>query len=119
MSSIVIISTQAAPYIVDMLAKDAIFIAGTIKKCAKGFPECLKSAKPAKGSYVVHTVDDKRYCVFQDRSEACFVTNVFPEHMDSQVARVQPEGVLRNQSVRQWRIQGGCSVARAPPSVDA
>ena len=28
-----------------------------------------------------------------------FVTNVFPEHMDSQVARVQPEGVLRNQSV--------------------
>ena len=47
MSSIVIISTQAAPYIVDMLTKDAIFIAGTIKKCAKGFPERLKSAKPA------------------------------------------------------------------------
>ena len=29
----------------------------------------------------------------------CFVTNVFPEHMDSQVARVQPEGVLHKQSV--------------------
>ena len=85
--------------LVDMLAKDAIFIAGTIKKCAKGFPECLKSVKPAKGSYVVHTVDDKRYFVFQNRSKVCFVTNVFPEHMDSQVARVQPEGVLRNQSV--------------------
>ena len=25
----------------------AIFFAGTIKKCAKGFPECLKSVKPA------------------------------------------------------------------------
>ena len=44
-------------------------------------------------------VDDKRYFVFQDRSEVCFVTNVCPEHMDSQVARLQPEGVLRNQSV--------------------
>ena len=44
-------------------------------------------------------VDDKRYFVFQDRREECFVTNVFPEHMDSQVARLQPEVVLRNQSV--------------------
>ena len=28
-----------------------------------------------------------------------FVTSVFPEHIDSQVARVQAEGILRNQSV--------------------
>ena len=44
--------------------------------------------------YVVHTVavDDERCFVF--RSEVCFVTNVFPEHMHSQVARVQREGVL-------------------------
>ena len=27
------------------------------------------------------------------------MTNVFPEHMDSQVARLQPEGILRKQSV--------------------
>ena len=39
------------------------------------------------------------YSVFQDRSQVCFVTIVFPEHMDSQVVRVQPEGVLRKQSV--------------------
>ena len=44
-------------------------------------------------------VDDKCYFVFQDRREVCFVTNVFPEHMDSLVARLQPGGVLRNQSV--------------------
>ena len=85
--------------LVDMLAKDDIFLAGTIKKCAKGFPECLKSVKPPKGSYLAHSVDDKRYFVFQDRREVCFVTNVFPEHMDSRVARLQPDGVLRNQSV--------------------
>ena len=59
----------------------------------------LKGVKPPKGSYVSDRVDDKRYFVFQDRREVCFVTNVFPEHMDSQVARLQPEGVLRNQSV--------------------
>ena len=27
------------------------------------------------------------------------MTNVFPEHMDSQIARLQPEAVLRMQSV--------------------
>ena len=27
------------------------------------------------------------------------MTNVLPEHMDSQIARLQPEGVLRKQSV--------------------
>ena len=85
--------------LVDMLAKDHIFFAGTIKKCAKGFPECLRRVKPLKGSYVAHTVDDKRYFVFQDRSEVSFVTNVFPECMDSKVTRLQPGGVLRNQSV--------------------
>ena len=74
-------------------------ITGTIKKCARGFPVSLKGVKPPKGSYVSDRVDNKRYFVFQDRREVCFVTNVFPEHMDSQVARLQPEGVLRNQSV--------------------
>ena len=39
------------------------------------------------------------YFVFQDRREVCFVTNVFPEYTDTPVARLQPEGVLRYQSV--------------------
>ena len=82
--------------LVDMLAKDKIFFAGTIKKCAAGFPDSLKVAKPPKGCYVSERVGDKVYFVFQDRSQACFVTNVFPERMDSQVARVQPKGVLRS-----------------------
>ena len=37
--------------------------------------------------------------MFHDRREVCFVTNVFPEHMDTPVARLQPEGVLTYQSV--------------------
>ena len=58
----------------DLLAKDSIFLAGTIKKCARGFPVSLKGVKPPKGSYVSDRVDDKRYFVFQDRREVCFVT---------------------------------------------
>lgn len=85
--------------LVDMLANDKIFVAGTIKKCARGFPDSLKRAKPPLGGYVSERVDDKCYFVFQDRREVCFVTNVFPEHMDTGVARIQPGGVLRVQSV--------------------
>ena len=48
---------------------------------------------------MAQTVDAKRYFVFQDRSGVCFVTNVFPECMDSKVVRLQPESVLRDQSV--------------------
>ena len=36
----------------DELAKDQIFIVGTIKKCARGFPDNLKAAKPPAGEYV-------------------------------------------------------------------
>ena len=53
--------------LVDLLAKDSIFLVGTIKKCARGFPVSLKGVKPPKGSYVPDRVDDKRYFVFQDR----------------------------------------------------
>ena len=85
--------------LVDLLAKDSIFLAGTIKQCARGFPVSLKGVKPPKGSYVSDRVDDKRYFVFQIVERYALLLNVFPEHMDSQVARLQPEGVLRNQSV--------------------
>ena len=37
--------------------------------------------------------------MFHDHREVCFVTNVFPERMVAPVARLQPEGVLRYQSV--------------------
>ena len=48
------------------------------KKCAAGFPDSLKVAKPPKGCYVSERVGDKVYFVFQDPSQVCFVTNVFP-----------------------------------------
>ena len=85
--------------LVDSLARDRIFFVGTIKKNAKGFPAVLKNAKPPKGSYLSETVEGKSYFVFHDRREVCFVTNIFPERMDTPVARLQPEGVLRYQSV--------------------
>ena len=83
----------------DSLAKEQIFIVGTIKKCSRGFPENLKTAKPPAGGYVSEKVGENRYFVFQDRKQVCFITNVFPEHMDSKVLRMQPGGVLRAQSV--------------------
>ena len=57
----------------------------------------LKGIKPPKGSYVSDRVDDKRYFVFQDCREVYFVTNVFPEHMDSPVARLHFEHLLLSQ----------------------
>ena len=45
------------------------------------------------------SVDGKQYFVFNDRKLVSFVTNVFPETMNSKVFRLQPEGVLREQSV--------------------
>ena len=85
--------------LVDTLAKDKIFLVGTIKKGAAGFPSSLKTVTPPKGSYVSESVDGKQYFVFHDRKVVCFVTNVFPETMSSKVFRLQPEGVLREQSV--------------------
>ena len=85
--------------LVDMLAKDKIFLVGTIRRTAAGFPDSLKAVTPPKGSYVSESVDGKQYFVFHDRKVVCFVTNVFPETMDSKVFRLQSEGVLREQSV--------------------
>ena len=85
--------------LVDSLARDRIFFVGTIKKNTKEFPAMLKNAKPPKGSYLSETVEGKSYFVFHDRREDCFVTNIFPERMDTPVARLQPEGVLRYYSV--------------------
>ena len=50
--------------LVDSLARDRIFLVGTIKKNAKGFPAMLKNAKPPKGSYLTETVEGKKlFCV--------------------------------------------------------
>ena len=85
--------------LVKMLAGEQIFFAGTIKKFNKGFPASLKNAKPPRGTYLSETVEGTSYFVFHDRREVCFVSNAFPERMDTPVARLQPEGVLRYHSV--------------------
>ena len=85
--------------LMDMLDKDKIFLVGTIPRTAAGFPDSLKTVTLPKGSYVSESVDGKQYFVFHDRKVVCFVTNVFPETMDSKVFRLQSEGVLREQLV--------------------
>lgn len=85
--------------LVDMLLEMKIFLAGTIKRTAAGFPSSLKTIVPPRGSYVSESVDGKQYFVFNDRKVVSFVTNVFPERMDSMVVRLQHDGVMREQSV--------------------
>ena len=82
-----------------MLANKKIFVVGTIKRTAAGFPPSLKDVKPEKGSYVSTSVGSIKYFVFHDRKVVCFATNVFPEQMGSKVARTQPDGVLRYQCI--------------------
>ena len=60
--------------LVNMLAKDQIFLSGTIKKRALGFPTPLKTVTPPKGSYISTSVGGVQYFVFNDRKEVCFVT---------------------------------------------
>ena len=76
---------SSAPF-VDKPAEDKILFAGTIKRSAMGFPDSPRKVHPPRGSYVSETVGSNTYCVFEDRKGVCFVTNVFPEHMDSQMA---------------------------------
>ena len=94
--------------LVSWLAQRRIYFAGTIKQNACGFPESLKGVKPPAGSYVVEKVTEKEgdkvvceacYYVFSDRKVVSLVTNVFPEHMEGKVPRVQRDGFLRYQSV--------------------
>ena len=59
----------------------------------------MKAAKPPAGEYASEKVGDNCFFVFQDRKQVYFITNAFPEHMDSKVFRMQPGGVLCAQSV--------------------
>lgn len=51
----------------DELAKMKMYVAGTIKQRALGFPEVLKGVKIEKGSYVSKRVGENCYYVFNDR----------------------------------------------------
>ena len=75
--------------LIEELAQDKIYVAGTIKQRAVGFPEGLKSLKLSKGHYACERVGDLCYYVFEGRSRESFVSNVFSEVMETQVVRVQ------------------------------
>lgn len=85
--------------LVEELAHDKIYVAGTIKERAVGYPESLRGLKLEKGSYACETVGDTCYYVFEDRGTAHFVSNAFPESMESQVVRLQVDGTLQFQSI--------------------
>ena len=83
----------------DELAKDEIYTVGTIKANARGYPQELRSVTPKKGDYAALTSGEKVYSVFNDRKVVRFMSNAFPESMSSQVARTQPDGSFRYQSI--------------------
>ena len=85
--------------LVEQLAEDKIFVAGTIKERAVGFPDSLKGLKLSKGDYASERVGDTYYYAFEDRKRVSLVSNVFPERMDSDVVRVQIDGSLQLQAV--------------------
>ena len=85
--------------LVEELAEDKIFVAGTIKERAVGFPDSLKGLKLSKGDYASERVGDTCYYAFEDRKRVCLVSNVFPERMDSDVVRVQIDGSLQLQAI--------------------
>ena len=85
--------------VAEELAKDKIYIAGTIKPDAKGFPAELKNVTPSKGEYAAYRSGDIVYYVFHDRKVVRFISNVFPEAMNNPVPRMQPNGVFQYQSV--------------------
>lgn len=85
--------------LVEALAKEDIYLVGTIQQRASGFPESLKSKSLSSGEYAMERVGDTCYFAFQDRKLVSFVTNAFPESM-GEVIRLQPKGRgLKHQSV--------------------
>ena len=60
----------------------------------------MKGLKLLKGDYASQRVGDTCYYAFEDRKRVCFVSNVFPERMDSDVVRVQLDGSLQLQVIR-------------------
>ena len=59
----------------------------------------MKGLKLSKGDYASERLGDTCYYVFEDRKRVCFVSNVFPERMDSDVVRVQLDGSLQLQAI--------------------
>ena len=55
--------------------------------------------KLSKGDYASERVGDACYYAFEDRKRVCFVSNVFPERMDSDIVRVQLDGSLQLQAI--------------------
>ena len=72
---------------------------GEVVSVTAGKGERVEVVKAVLEAKLGEQVGDNRYFVFQDHKGVCFITNVFPEKMDSKVVRPQPGGVLRAQSV--------------------
>ena len=74
-------------------------MAGTIRQISKGFPENLRGLKLSKGSSACEKVGEVCYHVFEDRRTVSFISNVFPESMETSVVCMQLDGTLQFQSI--------------------
>ena len=82
--------------LVEELTQDKIYVAGTIKQRAVGFPEDLKSVKLCKGNYACERV---YYATVFLRTTVGCVLLAMSSLMQSQVIRVQLDGTLQFQSI--------------------
>ena len=85
--------------LVEDLAKNKIYVTGTIRQTSKGFPENLRGLKLSKGRYACENVGEVCYYVFEDRRTVSFINNVFPESMETSVVRMQLDGTLQFQYI--------------------
>ena len=85
------------------LAQKKVYLVGTIRRNAQGFPESLKACVLRKGDYRCVSVGQGRhrtqYFVYNDRKVVCFITNVFPASMDAKVTVLQNDGILVEKTV--------------------
>ena len=85
--------------LVEDLAKNKIYVAGTARRTSKGFPKNQRGLKLSKGSYACEKVGEVCYTVFEDRRTVSFISNVFPESMETSVVPMQLDGTLQFQSI--------------------
>ena len=85
--------------IADYLAERKVYLVGTIRQDARGFPESLKACVPRKGEYRCTSVGNNQYFVYHDRKVVRFITNVFPASMEQKVPVLQSQGILVERSV--------------------
>ena len=83
--------------LVEALAKESIYLAGTIKQTAAGYPVELRNVKlDDPGDYAVLEVGKILYTAYKDGGLVSFVTNAFPSVMPKVPKRQTKSSVIKH-----------------------